>query len=126
MSQVLPVLTEVFRADAPPIMLFQQPEVHLHPSAQAELGSLFCAAAASGRQLVVETHSEYIIDRVRMDIRDRATALKSQDVSILFFERDDPGVRIHSLQFDEQGNVLGAPDSYGRFFMGEMRRSVGL
>ena len=124
-SQVLPILIEVLRADAPSMMLFQQPEMHLHPSTQAAVGSLFCAAAAS-RQLIIETHSEYIVDRVRMDIRDRKTALKPEDVSLLFFERDDLDVRIHSLRFDEHGNVLDAPDSYGRFFMREMQRSVGL
>ena len=61
-----------------------------------------------------------------MDIRDRKTALKPADVSILFFERSDLDVQIHSLRFDEQGNILNAPDSYGQFFMNEMRRSVGL
>ena len=61
-----------------------------------------------------------------MDLRDRQTALTPDDVSILFFERSDLDVRIHSLRFDEQGNVLGAPDGYGQFFMDEVRRSVGL
>ena len=61
-----------------------------------------------------------------MDIRDRQTDLKPSDVSILFFERSDLDVRIHSLRFDEQGNVLGAPDGYGQFFMDEARRSIGL
>ena len=125
-SQVLPVLAALFRADGPPMFLLQQPELHLHPSAQAALGSLFCRTAESGRQLIIETHSEYIIDRVRMDIRDRQTDLKPSDVSILFFERSDLDVRIHSLRFDDQGNVLGAPDGYGQFFMDEARRSVGL
>ena len=125
-SQALPVLAEILRPDAPRMLLFQQPEVHLHPSAQAALGSLFCSAAAAGRQLIVETHSEYIMDRVRMDLRDRKTDLTPDDVSILFFERSDLGVRIHSLRFDNQGNVLNAPESYGRFFMNETRRSVGL
>ena len=125
-SQVLPVLTALFRADGPPMFLLQQPELHLHPSAQAALGSLFCRTAEAGRQLIIETHSEYIIDRVRMDIRDRQTALEPDDVSILFFERSDLDVRIHSLRFDDQGNVLGAPDGYGQFFMDEARRSVGL
>ena len=125
-SQVLPVLAALFRADGPPMFLLQQPELHLHPSAQAALGSLFCRTAESGRQLIIETHSEYIIDRVRVDIRDRQTALAPDDVSILFFERSDLDVRIHSLRFDEQGNVLGAPDGYGQFFMDEARRSVGL
>ena len=125
-SQALPLVVELFRADGPYTFLIQQPEVHLHPSAQAALGSLFCESVASGRQLIVETHSEYIVDRVRMDIRDRQTALKPDDVSILFFERSDLDVRIHSLRFDDQGNVLGAPDGYGQFFMDEARRSVGL
>ena len=125
-SQVLPALAALFRADGPPMFLLQQPELHLHPSAQAALGSLFCRTAEAGRQLIVETHSEYIVDRIRMDLRDRQTALTPDDVSILFFERSDRDVRIHSLRFDKQGNVLGAPDGYGQFFMDEVRRSVGL
>ena len=125
-SQVLPALAALFRADGPPMFLLQQPELHLHPSAQAALGSLLCRTAEAGRQLIVETHSEYIVDRVRMDLRDQQTALTPDDVSILFFERSDLDVRIHSLRFDEQGNVLGAPNGYGQFFMDEVRRSVGL
>ena len=125
-SQVLPALAALFRADGPPMFLLQQPELHLHPSAQAALGSLYCRTAEAGRQLIVETHSEYIVDRVRMDIRDRQTALTPDDVSILFFERADHDVCIHSLRFDEQGNIVGAPDGYGQFFMDEVRRSVGI
>ena len=106
--------------------LLQQPEVHLHPSAQAALGSLFCEVASSGQQLIVETHSDHLLDRVRMDVRDGTTGLKPYDVSILFFERDDLAVRIHSLGFDRNGNVLNAPTGYRQFFMDETRRSVGL
>ncbi|MDD9979745.1 MAG: AAA family ATPase [Gammaproteobacteria bacterium] len=125
-SQALDLATELLRPEGPYTFLLQQPEVHLHPSAQAALGSLFCEMVASGRQLIVETHSEYIIDRVRMDLRDGRTDLRPEDVSILFFERSDGDIRIHSLRFDDQGNVLGAPDGYGQFFMDEVRRSVGL
>ena len=123
-SQVLPVLTEVLRPDASPIMLFQQPEVHLHPSAQAALGSLFCLAAASGRQLVVETHSDYIIDRILLDIRDKRTDLKADDVSILYFERGDSGVSIHSIRIDAEGNIVGAPEGYRKFFTDELNRVI--
>ena len=96
-SQVLPVITELLRPDAPSMFLLQQPEVHLHPSAQAALGSLFCQIAGPKRQLVVETHSDHLLDRVRMDVRDGTTALKPDDLSILFFERKDLDVHIHSL-----------------------------
>lgn len=125
-SQVLPVVAELLRADAPPMFLLQQPEVHLHPSAQAALGSLFCRLAGWERQLVVETHSDHLLDRVRMDVRDGKGSLKPEDVSILFFERGDLDARIHSLRLDEQGNVLDTPPGYGQFFLDEQRRSLGL
>ncbi len=126
-SQVLPVITELLRQDAPPLVLLQQPEVHLHPSAQAALGGLFCQVAARGNQLVVETHSDYILDRVRMDVRDGTVRLKPDDVSILFFERTEQGVCIHSLGMDKEGNISGdVPPNYRSFFMEETQRSLGL
>ncbi len=81
-SQVLPVIYELFRKGGPSMFLFQQPEVHLHPNAQAALGSLFCEIATSGRQAMVETHSDYILDRILLDIRDKTTTLTASDVSI--------------------------------------------
>lgn len=125
-SQALPLLTELLREDAPSMFLLQQPEVHLHPSAQAALGSLFCNLAGPERQLIVETHSNYILDRVRMDVRDKKTDLKPEDVSILFFEAGELDVTIHSLRLDGNGNVLDAPPGYGQFFMDETRRSIGI
>ena len=125
-SQVVPVITELFRDSETPVFLLQQPEVHLHPSAQAALGSLFCKIAARNRQLVIETHSDHLLDRVRMDVRDGRSQLKPEDVSILFFERGDLDVRIHSLRLDAEGNVQGAPPGYRRFFMDETRRSLKL
>ena len=125
-SQTLPLLTELLREDAQSMFLLQQPEVHLHPSAQAALGSLFCKIAGPERQLIVETHSDYILDRVRMDIRDKKSDLKPEDVSILFFEPGELDVTIHSLRLDQEGNVLDAPPGYGQFFMDETRRSIGI
>ena len=124
-SQVLPVITELLRHDAPSMFLLQQPEVHLHPSAQAALGSLFCQVAPR-RRLIVETHSDHLLDRVRMDVRDGRANLRPEDVSLLFFERRDLDVRIHSLRLDKEGNVLDVPPSYRQFFMEETRRSLRL
>ena len=125
-SQVLPLITEILREDSPNLFLLQQPEVHLHPSAQATLGSLFCEVASHGRQLLIETHSDYILDRIRMDVRDNRSSLTSDDVSVLFFQRTRDDVRINSLRFDEEGNVQGSPQGYRDFFMQETRRSLGL
>lgn len=132
-SQALPIITELLRGDVdqqspetsrPRQFLLQQPEVHLHPSAQAALGSLFCQMAGPRRQLIVETHSDHLMDRVRMDVRDGVSGLKPEDVSILFFERRGLDVRIHSLRIDKEGNVLDAPEGYRQFFMDEMSRSL--
>ena len=123
-SQVLPVLTELFSQDSPSMFLFQQPEVHLHPSAQAALGSLFCETAASGNQLIVETHSDYIVDRILLDIRDKRTNLKADEVSILYFENEGKNVTIHSIRIDEKGKVLDSPEGYRRFFKDELKRVI--
>ena len=123
-SQILPVLMEMFRPGGAQLMLFQQPEVHLHPSAQAALGTLFCRTAAAGRQLIVETHSDYIVDRILLDVRDKRAKLRPDDVSVLYFEREDTGVLIHSLGIDGEGNVVDAPEGYRSFFKDELNRII--
>lgn len=129
-SQVLPVVTELLRSDGPRRLLLQEPEVHLHPSAQASLGSLFCQLVAarprsSRQQIIVETHSDFIIDRVRMAVADGSDGLTPEDVSIVYFERCDLDVRLHSMSVDRLGNISGAPAGYRQFFLEELQRSVG-
>ena len=124
-SQILPVITELLRRDSSRQFLLQQPEVHLHPSAQAALGSLFCDIASEGGcQIIVETHSDHLLDRVRINVREGE--IKPEYVSILFFEQGDLDVKIYSIRLDENGNVLDAPPSYRQFFMEETLRSIGL
>ena len=130
-SQILPVVTELLRPKGPQVFLLQQPEVHLHPSAQAALGGLFCSVAGRRRrQIIVETHSDHLIDRIRMDVRDRKNRLKPADVSILYFQRRNLAVTIHSLGWDEDGNLIAKqgriPPGYRQFFRTETRRSLGL
>ncbi len=128
-SQVLPVIAELLLLmdNSPSISLLQQPEVHLHPSAQAALGSLFCQIASNKKaQMLIETHSDHLMDRIRMDIRDKKTKLKPEDISILFFERKNMEVNIHSIKIDQNGNVLNTPESYRQFFMNETNRSLGI
>ena len=125
-SQILPVLVDLLAADAPDLHLLQHPEAYLHPNVHAALGSLLCELAASGKQLLVETHSDPLMDRVRLDVRDRVTKLKPEDVSFVYFERGDLDVRLHSLWTDEMGNLLGVPPGYRQFLMEETRRSLRL
>jgi predicted ATPase len=99
-------------------LLIQQPEVHLHPRGQAELGSFFARLVARGqKEFVIETHSDYLLDRIRVEVA-RGT-VSGADVLILFFEKDGLETYIHKIRLDSAGNVLCAPSSYRSFFLQE-------
>ncbi|HKQ98167.1 MAG TPA: AAA family ATPase [Candidatus Polarisedimenticolia bacterium] len=124
-SQVLPIVVDSVSIDEHRTLLLQQPEVHLHPRAQAALGTFLGALVRSQRKrVIVETHSDFLLDRVRMDVRD-GKVLGPDDVSILYFERRQGKVKIHPIKIDAAGNVVGAPRSYRRFFLEEERRHLG-
>lgn len=121
-SQVLPVLVDAI-TNRGRIMLLQQPEVHLHPKAQAELGSFLGRLANEPRAapILVETHSDYLLDRIRMDIRDKK-GLSSKDVVILYLSRTNQGTLISPIRIDEHGNLVNPPNDYRAFFLAEERR----
>jgi predicted ATPase len=121
-SQVLPILVDaIMNKDR--MLLLQQPEVHLHPRAQAELGSFLAKLAGDHRlsPIVIETHSDYLLDRIRMDIRDKK-GVASGDVVVLYFERGVDGVSITPIHIDDDGNLVDAPIGYRDFFLAEERR----
>ena len=125
-SQALPILVEALRSEPGSVHLMQQPEVHMHPRSQAALGSFLAGLAANqGKQFIVETHSDYLVDRVRMDIRD-GRSLTPDDVVLLYFERHGSEVAIHPITIDAAGNLVGEPDTYRNFFLTEERRFLGL
>jgi hypothetical protein len=127
-SQVLPVLMEAALVPKGGTLLLQQPEVHLHPRAQAELGTLLSTLAASpqGPQCIVETHSDYLVDRVAMAVRDPKHPLGPDDVSLLYFQPSGTGVTIYPLRLDAGGDVIDPPLEYRRFFLHEHARYLGL
>ena len=128
-SQSLPILVDVLersdrRLGHKYAFLLQQPEVHLHPRGQAALASLFVQAfKQSGNRFLIETHSDYIIDRVRISVR--KGLLKPDDVSVLYFEPTGSAVAIHNMTLDEHGNLLGAPGGYRDFFVKETDELLG-
>lgn len=121
-SQILPIIVDILRGKNGRTFLLQQPEVHLHPRAQAELGTFLATFAKNQKKrFVVETHSDYLVDRIRMDIRDRKI-LKAEDVIILYFERAGGKTTIHPIEIDEFGNLKNVPKGYRSFFLEEERR----
>jgi predicted ATPase len=120
-SQSLPIIVEsILRATNARILL-QQPEVHLHPRAQAALGSFFSKLVAhEHRQFVIETHSDYLIDRVRQEVA--SGTLAPESVSILFFDRPHIETTVSELTLDKHGNIENAPENYRTFFLEEELR----
>ena len=119
-SQSLPVIVELFARPKGAWYAIQQPEVHLHPKAQAALGdAFFDLAVAENKRFFIETHSDYVIDRLRMNYR-RQEIKHKPDAQILFFQRDASGNQIYSITIGENGELPGdQPEAYRGFFIHE-------
>ena len=135
-SQILPILVHIL--DSPSsrhysgyggrnsLFLLQQPEVHLHPRAQAALSSLLTSVASrsrSGPSFIVETHSDYMIDRARIEIR--KGTIRPENVSLIYLEPKGRIVNVHNISFDKKGDMKGVPPHYRDFFLRETDRLMG-
>lgn len=119
-SQALPIIIQTALSSNKDTILIQQPEVHLHPRAQAALGNFFARLVRAGRRrVVIETHSDYIIDRIRLEV---AQGHPASDVAIIFLERKKLDSIPHVINLDENGNVINAPHAYRSFFLEEQMR----
>ncbi len=124
-SQILPVLYEIANSPRSTRFLIQQPEVHLHPKAQAALGTLFVDSYVANRnEFILETHSDFIVDRVRSAIGQKR--LNPDDVSLLFFSRRRLENAITEISVDSEGNAVSPPKGYREFFLDEQMRSLGI
>lgn len=122
-SQVIPIVVEsAFFHDEPDenVILLQQPELHLHPVAQAALGEFLYTMAKDGVRYVVETHSDYLIDRFRANMREDQTI---ETAAILFCENSESGNSVHPIQI-VKGELLNPPQNYKDFFVTELMRTM--
>lgn len=105
---VLPLLVAVLSAKPGALLIFENPEAHLHPRGQTQLALLFAKAAAAGIQIIVETHSDHILNGVRWAVKQRR--LTPDEVQMLYFHRPDQDKRQTAVQV-----VTPALDNDGRF-----------
>lgn len=124
-SQILPILYIISIASKKSKFLIQQPEVHLHPKAQAALGTYFVDSYVSDqKEFILETHSDFIVDRIRNAVS--VGKISPDDVSILFFERKRLENSVTQIEIDENGSPISPPGSYRSFFMDEQMKILGL
>lgn len=116
-SQVLPIILEARRKSGAEYIAIQQPEVHLHPRAQAALGEfIYNSKSISDNNFVIETHSDYLIDRFRLCTNKG----ECKDAQVLFFERTDSGNKVHSISIGSDGSYpKEQPDQFRDFFLNE-------
>lgn len=104
-SQVLPVIVQSMLSRNS-TLLIEQPEIHIHPRLQAELGSLLaeCIKPPFDNQFIIETHSEHLMLRLQKLIR--KGELKPEDISVIYVDRGTEGSKCLHLRLDEEGDFI--------------------
>ena len=124
-SQVLPVLTQCFYAPANSIIIMEQPEIHLHPSAQSNLADVMIDVINSrehgvdrNTQLVIETHSEHFLRRLQRRIAEGA--IQPDQVAAYFVDCSKGSSALIPLEIDLFGNIANWPPHFFGDDMGDM------
>lgn len=87
LSYILPVIVALLNAEKGKLIIIENPELHIHPRGQAELGKLLAAAAQTGAQIIVETHSDHILNGIRVAVKE--TIIDSANVVAYYFKKDE-------------------------------------
>jgi predicted ATP-dependent endonuclease of OLD family len=119
-SQSLPIIVELITKSKESTFTIQQPEVHLHPRAQAALGNLiFYLADKENKKFLIETHSDFIIDRFRLNLK-RCIEETKINSHVLFFQKTDMGNSVISIPINKFGEYNEKqPKEFREFFINE-------
>ena len=117
-SQILPFIVQSLAGERQTITI-EQPEVHIHPRLQADIGDLLAAAIQAPRlhRFIIETHSEHLVLRMQRLVRDGR--LQPDEVSIIYVSRGTNGSRAQRLRLDSSGDFID--DWPGGFFPERLR-----
>ncbi|MEM9275873.1 MAG: DUF3696 domain-containing protein, partial [Cyanobacteria bacterium P01_F01_bin.143] len=122
-SQVLPVLVALLVAKPNQLVYIEEPEIHLHPRAQAELGNILADAAKRGVKIVVETHSDLLIRRIQSLVAE--DKIDTDKVILHWFSRDEKGfTQITSTELDQAGAIGDWPEDFSEVRFAEQVRYI--
>ncbi len=116
-SQFLPIIVADLQLSDNSTLIMSQPEIHLHPSVQANLGDyLVKQVNERNKNYIVETHSEYLLNRMRLLIV--KGEIKPEDVAVYYFENSiKDGSIAHRIEFTKDGQILNAPKGFFETYM---------
>ena len=112
-SYAFPVLVAALCAKPNQTLIVDSPEAHLHPRGQSRIGRFLAQVAASGLQIIVETHSDHVLNGLRLALKDQS--LRPEDTAIYFFGgRDTEGkvLPVVAVSADKNGNLDQWPDGF--------------
>ena len=118
-SDLFPLLVHCYYVPTGSTLILEQPGVHLHPKAQADLADLLIEVIAERNlQILVESHSEHLLTRLQRRIAEEKIGV---DQTALYFCRNDEGVStIEKLEVDELGNIKNWPENFFGEVMGDL------
>lgn len=111
-SQILPVVVLCLLAKPGDLVLIEQPELHLHPGPQQVLGDFLLGISQTGRQLVVETHSEYLVNRLRLRMVEQELDQDPDAVRLLYAKRSSGATEFEELRPDKRGMFDEWPEGF--------------
>ena len=91
-------------------MIIENPESHLHPSAQVEIANLCCKVARNGVQLIIETHSDHFLNAVRVAVKEKI--ISNTETQIYFFTTNNKEIHVDNLNLDDFGKVDKWPKGF--------------
>jgi len=111
LTYAFPILVALLAAERGDIVVIDSPEAHLHPQAQSRMGLMLATFAATGIQIIVETHSDHILNGMRLAVRDKV--LPAAELSLLFFAGSSFGGHgVTSPIIDGNGRINEWPDGF--------------
>jgi len=119
-SYVLPIIVAVLSAKPGSLILIENPEAHLHPKGQVKMGELLCSAAACGVQVLLETHSDHVLNGIRLAIQSGKAAPNDVGLYHCKWEPAGKSPSMKMLTVDSEGRLSEWPDG----FFDEMERSL--
>ena len=123
-TQILPIVIAALAAKPEDLLLIENPEVHLHPAAQVQMGQFLAKVAHSGIQVILETHSDHILNGARRAVR--TGVLSADQVAIHFFRsRVSNEAQVVSPILDNTGNIDAWPDGFFDQFDKDMNHFAG-